>query len=143
MKSAASRSHPLSGNAGVDIAATLRIHLWLECADGLLFGIGRAQLLEKIERHGSLKQAAADLGMSYRAAWGKMHATEKALGEKIIQRSGHRRDGHELTDFGRQLKDNFNQWFDEVERYAMQSAGQLFPWSLKRFPESSRHQTGP
>ena len=100
------------------------------------------KLLEKIERHGSLKQAAADLGMSYRAAWGKMHATEKALGEKIIQRSGHRRDGHELTDFGRQLKDNFNQWFDEVERYAMQSAGQLFPWSLKRFPESQHRVQG-
>ena len=55
---------------------------------------------------------------------------------KIIQRSGHRRDGHELTDLGRHLKDSFNHWFDAVERYALQSAEQSFPWSLQRFPAS-------
>ncbi len=31
---------------------TLRIQLWMETEAGLYFGMGRAQLLEKIEIHG-------------------------------------------------------------------------------------------
>lgn len=114
----------------------MRLHLWLESTEGLFFGIGRAQLLAEIEAHGSLKQAAAELGMSYRAAWGKIRATENALGQKIIQRSGHRRQGHELTAFGKQLMDRFNQWYESVERYAAGSADNLFPWPVRRFTEA-------
>ena len=123
---------------GAGVVPTMRIHLWLESADGLVFGIGRGQLLAQIERHGSLKQAAAELGMSYRAAWGKIRVTETALGQKIIRRSGHRRDGQELTEFGKQLQQRFNQWFEGVERYALESAGQFFPWPLQRFSACPR-----
>lgn len=115
----------------------MRLHLWLESPEGLFFGIGRAQLLAKIEVHASLKQAA-ELGMSYRAAWGKIRATEAALGEKIIQRSGHRREGHELTAFGKQLMERFKQGYDAVEGYALESAGKLFPWPVHRFTETGK-----
>jgi molybdate transport system regulatory protein len=117
-------------------APTMRLHLWLETPEGLFFGIGRAQLLAQIETHGSLKQAATELGMSYRAAWGKIRATETALGQKIIQRSGHRRQGHALTAFGKQLMDRYNQWYEAVERYAAASAENLFPWPIRRFAET-------
>jgi len=111
----------------------MRMHLWLETEDGLFFGIGRAQLPERIEIHGSLQKAADDLGMSYRAAWGKIRKTEAVLGQKIIRRSGNRREGHELTTLGRQLKDQYNQWFNAVEAHALELAGQLFPWPVNRF----------
>jgi molybdate transport system regulatory protein len=82
--------------------------------------------------------------MSYRAAWGKIRATEAALGEKIIRRSGHRREGHELTEFGTQLKRRFNQWFDAVEAHALELAGQLFPWPVRCFQDPLRtRQTDP
>lgn len=118
-----------------DLAPTLRMHLWLETEDGLFFGIGRAQLLERIEIHGSLKKAADELGMSYRAAWGKIRKTEAVLGQKIIQRSGNRRDGQELTALGRQLKSQYARWFNAVETHALALAGQLFPWPVNRFEE--------
>jgi len=35
---------------------------------------------------GSINQAAAKLGMSYRAAWGKVTATEKRLGIKLLNK---------------------------------------------------------
>ncbi len=113
---------------------TLRIQLWMETEAGLYFGMGRAQLLEKIEIHGSLKKAAAEMGMSYRAAWGKIRRTEAVLGEKIIRRNGNRREGHELTPFGKQVMELYNEWFQAVEENALQLAGRMFPWPVKRFP---------
>lgn len=47
-------------------------------------------LLESIARQESLQGAATDLGMSYRSAWGKLAALEKALGRQLVQRvKGH------------------------------------------------------
>lgn len=113
----------------------MRLHLWLETADGQFFGIGRAQLLAKVDEHGSLKKAADDLGMSYRAAWGKIKKTETVVGTKLIVRSGNKRDGYELTRFGRTLLDNFNNWFKEIENMALARAQELFPWPVKSFDE--------
>jgi molybdate transport system regulatory protein len=118
-------------------APTMRMHLWLETEDGLFFGIGRAQLLERIHTHGSLKKAADELGMSYRAAWGKIRKTEAVLGQKIIQRSGTRRDGHELTAFGKQLKNQFENWFTAVEKYALELAARTFDLPVNRFVEKT------
>lgn len=42
-------------------------------------------LLDAVNRLGSLNAAAKELGMSYRAAWGKIKATEKALGIKLLE----------------------------------------------------------
>ncbi len=42
-------------------------------------------LLASVDRLGSINAAAKELGMSYRAAWGKIKATEKALGLKLLE----------------------------------------------------------
>ncbi len=78
----------------------MHLHLWLETDKGLLFGPGRAELLECIERLGSLRKAADDLGMSYRAAWGKIKRTEEALGYKLIDKAGSYKEGYRLTPVG-------------------------------------------
>jgi molybdate transport system regulatory protein len=49
-----------------------------------VYGDGRQMLLKKIEEMGSIRQAALDMGMSYRAAWGKIKATEEGLGIKLL-----------------------------------------------------------
>ncbi len=115
----------------------MRLHLWLETVDGLFFGMGRAQLLAKVDQHGSLKKAADDLGMSYRAAWGKIKKTETVVGAKLIVRSGNKRDGYELTEFGRTLLDNFNSWFNEIEDMALSRARELFPWPVESYDEGA------
>lgn len=59
--------------------------LWLAGDDpSSPFGQGRWQLLQAIEREGSLRAAAACLGISYRKAWGDLKATENTLGVKLI-----------------------------------------------------------
>ncbi|MEF3698531.1 winged helix-turn-helix domain-containing protein [Desulfolutivibrio sp.] len=111
---------------------TVRLHLWLDTDDGLFFGTGRALLLERIEKHGSLKKAAEELGMSYRAAWGKIKQSEKILGFELITRNS-RRGGYELTDFGRLVRDRFVMWFNEVEKAALAKATEIFPWAVQGY----------
>lgn len=63
----------------------IKFKIWLEENDGVAFAEGRRMLLEAVDRLGSLNAAAKELGMSYRAAWGKIKATEKALGIKLLE----------------------------------------------------------
>ena len=99
--------------------------------------MGRAMLLLKIEEHGSLRKAAEDLGMSYRAAWGKLRKTEAILGVRLIENSRSKRDGCRLTEDGRRLMEKFFKWFEEVERTALDSAREIFPWSVQKFDRKS------
>jgi len=114
---------------------TIRLHLWLESKGEVFFGIGRAQLLFCIKQHGSLRQAAKALGMGYRAAWGKLQRTEQALGLKLVESRGQRRDGVRLTPEGEELADTFQAWFEAVERCAEASANSLFPFKVARFSD--------
>ncbi|MCU0587938.1 MAG: LysR family transcriptional regulator [Syntrophobacteraceae bacterium] len=116
----------------------MRIHLWIESHNGLSFGLGRAMLLSKVDRFGSLRKAADDMGMSYRAAWGKIRKSEEVLGIKLIVRSSSRKDGCQLTEMGRHLMESYLRWFDQVEREALARASEMLPIPVKGFsdPES-------
>lgn len=83
---------------------TVKSKLWIELDDEVVFGLGRIRLFEAIEKTGSMKQAAAELGMSYRAAWGKVTATEGRLQLQLVERQqGNRRNGTSLTPVGKEL----------------------------------------
>lgn len=116
---------------------TIRLHLWLETTEGVFFGTGRALLLVKIEEYGSLKKAAEDLGMSYRAAWGKIRATEQVLGVRLIAQNGCKKGGHRLTRHGVLLKEKYLCWFEEVEQWALRRAREIFPWPVKGYEEKT------
>lgn len=116
---------------------TIRLHLWLDTEGGVFFGSGRAQLLEEIDRHGSLKAAAAAMGISYRAAWGKLKQSEAVLGVRLVQVRGSNKAGYELTEDGRMLKDLFLRWFDAVEQAALEKARDIFPWPARTYRDSS------
>jgi molybdate transport system regulatory protein len=111
----------------------MRLHLWLETGGGVLFGLGRLQLLREVERRGSLKAAAEALGMSYRGAWGKIKTTEELFGEKLIERAASRRSGYHLTSFGTALAKRFDDWFREVEDFALSTGREYLPFSLEKY----------
>jgi molybdate transport system regulatory protein len=110
----------------------LRVHLWLESEGGMLFGLGRAQLLEMVALLGSLNQASKALGMSYRAAWGRIKRTEEALGEPLLAKASGRK-GYELTPLASQLVRDFAVWHREVEEFALARARTHLPWDIKGF----------
>lgn len=116
---------------------TIRLHLWLETEQGLFLGLGRALLLQKVAQHGSLRKAAQELGMSYRAAWGKIRKSEEILGVKLINQGPTKRDGCQLTESGRLLMESFLLWYDTVEVEAVKRAEELLPWDVKVYPSNT------
>jgi molybdate transport system regulatory protein len=114
----------------------LRLHLWLETQRGIFFGMGRLKLLEKIQSGQSLKGAAQSLGMSYRAAWGKIKNTEEVLGVALIEKNAGNRAGYHLTQEGLAMVARFSRWFKDVEGYALRRAGALLPCDPIAFEET-------
>jgi molybdate transport system regulatory protein len=107
----------------------------LEAAEGVFFGMGREFLLQGIEEYGSLKKAAEAMGMSYRAAWGKIKSTEKILNISLIEKRGGNRSGYQVTPEGRKLMEKFDFWFNCVESEAIKLAEEIFPFEVKNFWE--------
>lgn len=110
----------------------LRMRVWLEAQGGMLMGLGRAELLRAIQETGSLNKAAAVLGMSYRAAWGRLKKSESLFGLPLVRKTG-ARQGFELTDEARALVESYNAWHADLERYALQTAQDRFPFDIVPF----------
>ena len=119
-------------------SVVIRLHLWLETEAGVAFGLGRLLLLETLAKEGSLKSAAEAMGMSYRAAWGKLKTTEQALGQQLVEKTKGSRGGLRLTPYGLELVRRFRHWFDAVESEALDKARALFPFSLCGYPNRGR-----
>ena len=86
---------------------------------------------------GSLRKAAESLGMSYRAAWGKLRATEDAVGELLVETVGAKRGGYRLTPAGRRFRDKFNAWYNAVEKAAVTQARLIFAEGVQSFAEKN------
>ena len=64
----------------------IQCKIWLERDEEVLFGRGRLELLRGIREYGSLAETARHLGMSYRAAWGRLKSSENRLGHKLAEK---------------------------------------------------------
>lgn len=105
--------------------------IWIEFQDEVVFGLGRIRLFEAIEKTGSISQAAAILGMSYRAAWGKVTATEERLNLQLVDRQpGNRKNGTSLTLEGKELLRRYSIFQQEaqdmVDQLFENHVGELF-----------------
>ncbi len=95
-----------------------KLKVWVVFGERVKFGDGRARLLELIDELGSIQKAVAQLGMSYRNAWGYLRELERAAGFKLLQRGrgGAPASGTRLTKKGRQFLDRFWRFRRGVER---------------------------
>ncbi len=71
----------------------------------LAFGPGKADLLEQIDRTGSISEAAKAMGMSYMRAWTLAKSMDSGCAEPFIRkiRGGNSRGGAQLTETGREV----------------------------------------
>ena len=69
----------------------------------ILLGPGKADLLEAIDRSGSLREAASAIGMSYMRAWKLVGVMNEGFREPLVvmHRGGSEGGGAELTPTGR------------------------------------------
>ncbi len=97
----------------------VRSKVWVQDAEGnVVFGLGRLRILEAIERHGSLRAAALELSMGYRAIWARIRATEERLGVSILEKKqgGRSGGGSCLTPIGEKLVRDFRALQRVIER---------------------------
>lgn len=87
----------------------IRHKLWIEEKSKVIFGQGRYKLLKALEEHHSLQAAAKEMQMSYRAAWGRIKASEERIGIKLVE--SHPGKPMQLTAKAKLLLD----FFEEVE----------------------------
>jgi formylmethanofuran dehydrogenase subunit E len=103
-------------------AMKIRSKIWIEIAGEPVFGRGRRFLLEAIDRHGSINQAARMVNVSYKKAWSHIKAMEKRLGIKLVEcRTGGKSGGgacltREAREFLKRyetLEKGINEFVDE------------------------------
>lgn len=96
--------------------AEVRYDVWVEL--GARVPLDRlCRLLAGVERLGSIRQAAAALGLSYRYAWGLVRQAEAHLGAPLLQRrvGGASGGGADLTAAARDLLARYARFQAEVE----------------------------
>jgi len=75
----------------------IRSKVWITVDGEPVFGRGRRFLLEAIDKHGSINQAAKSINISYRKAWGYIRTMEQRLGFPLIERRTGGRNGGGAT----------------------------------------------
>ncbi len=93
----------------------LRYKIWL-VTDEKAFGEGPCDILTKVEKHGSLKGAAEEMGMSYSHAWNLVKKLEKQLGFKLLnsQVGGACGGGASLTPEARDMMKRYQAFMKEA-----------------------------
>ena len=77
--------------------------------DNPIIGKGRMEILDNIEKTGSINQTAKMMQMSYKAVWSKIKATEKNLNTCMVHRD--RKEGSRLSRAGKDLASSPRQGF--------------------------------
>ncbi|CDZ31459.1 Molybdenum-binding transcriptional repressor [Neorhizobium galegae bv. officinalis] len=97
---------------------TIRIDL----DNGVRLGPGKAQLLELIAEHGSIRAAGASIGMSYRRAWLLGDEINRMFKEPAIftRHGGKSGGGAGLTEFGQELLSRYRR-MEKASRDAMRA----------------------
>jgi molybdate transport system regulatory protein len=117
----------------------LSCKVWIEQGGKPLLGKGGADILEQIERHGSISKAAVDLGMSYRYVWNYLRKIERALGETVVEayRGGKRGGGGaRLTALGESLLAEYRR----AECYLGEMLGDVDGWEAVGLKISARNR---
>ena len=106
----------------------VKAKFWLTIGPRTLFGDGKADLLEAVDRLGSLRSAAQSMGMSYRHAWGLLRELDKAAGFAFLEHSGTGpRTNLRLTDNGRRFIDAYRRFREPLDGVIEARFHRVFP----------------
>jgi len=90
----------------------LRSRQWIvDEQDRIIMGEGRKEILETIEKTGSINQTAKIMKMSYKGVWSKIKVTEEYLNLTIVHAD--RKMGSRLTKEGKELLKKYSILKDE------------------------------
>jgi molybdate transport system regulatory protein len=102
-------------------ALSYKNKLWMVNEKGeSVFGDGIAELIESIDKHHSMLEAAKELNMSYRYALHRITLAEERLGQSLVTRvrGGAKGGGSsEVTEYGRELTKRYRKAQAELKAF--------------------------
>lgn len=87
---------------------------------GIVMGNGRMQILESLDRAGSINQTSKEMKMSYKSVWSKVKSSEMNFGKPIV--SADKKTGTRLTPEGKSLLEKYRQ----LKNRCMQADDMIF-----------------
>jgi molybdate transport system regulatory protein len=116
---------------------TLKIKLQLFCGEEIAMGPGKADLLEAIEREGSISAAGRALGMSYRRAWLLVDAMNRCWREPLVATGagGQAKGGACVTPFGREVLRGYHALQEQAAAVRMGADWTRLQESLRETPK--------
>ena len=95
--------HLLKKKESYTVAGTM----WIEYEGGRCFGPGRMELLQWIDKTGSINKAAKEMGMSYKKAWKMINDLNNQMNQPMVitQSGGESGGGSVLTNAAVSLMD--------------------------------------
>lgn len=96
--------------------------------DGIsILGPGKIDLLERIDRLGSISAAARDMGMSYRRAWLLVSHLKESFGKPVVETShgGKSGGGARLTPLGAKILDLYRVMEDKARQATTAEVAEL------------------
>jgi molybdate transport system regulatory protein len=105
-----------------------RVKVWLEADGRYVFGLGMSEILKAVEAAGSIKEAAARLGKSYRYVWGRIKKAEASVGSSLVETrvGGKGSDRSGLTRLARQLVRDYDALRERMFAVAAEEFAHLF-----------------
>jgi molybdate transport system regulatory protein len=97
----------------------IKYKIWIEKDGKVVFGRGRENILKAIQEGHSLNNAARKLQMSYRAAWGRLKASEQRTGMKLVEVDATEKGMH-LTPKAKAIIERFEKLEKDVEELLAQ-----------------------
>jgi molybdate transport system regulatory protein len=96
----------------------LKIRFWVERGGRKVLGRGRIELLRLIDRHRSIAEAARQMKMSYRRAWGLVRDMNEAAGEPLVEvaTGGSGGGGATLTPGGRKAIEVYSRLAERLDK---------------------------
>lgn len=93
-----------------------RLRIRIVFGDAEMIGPGKAELLERIDRCGSIAAAGREMGMSYKRAWELVGTLNAMFREPVVEstRGGPGGGGAVLTAAGREVVDLYRQFEREA-----------------------------
>lgn len=93
--------------------------LWFYAGEEKLLGKGRVELLERIDKTGSISKAAKEMKMSYRQAWQMVEEMNERGNEPLVEKQlgGKCGGGTIITQAGKRAIQNFHELENTVAAY--------------------------
>lgn len=103
-------------------------------AEEKCYGPGVEQLLKAVEKHRSLRAAAASMSMAYSKAWSIIRAAEQGFGCKLLRSTigGSGGGGAQLTDEARQIMEAYDAYCRKLDAYGQELFRELFGFCTEK-----------